>query len=103
MNLSIKNRLLVIFSKNHFSKEDAKFVSDVLQEIDEKATKTLTKVKSHFLSHQDKVELIEKIDSVELRLTDKIYAVNRSIYIVGLVQFLAIVGSILAILNYTSN
>ena len=56
--------------------------------------------KELFLTQKDKVELIEKFNQVEIRLTDKINTINKSVYIVGLVQFLAIIASMLAIINF---
>ncbi len=60
--------------------------------------------KELFLTQPDKVELISKISEAEIKLSDRINHVEqrllRTIYIVGLVQFLAIIASILAIFNF---
>jgi DNA polymerase III delta prime subunit len=56
--------------------------------------------KELFLTQKDKVELLDKVSQVEVRLTDKINSINKSVYIVGLVQFLAIIASMLAIINF---
>lgn len=40
-----------------------------------------------------KMELLEKVTSIESRLT-------KTIYVSGLIQYLAIIGSILAIINF---
>lgn len=68
-----------------------------------------------FLTQRDKVEVINKIVEVKVELTNNINSVRvelidrinhveksvmRAIYIIGLVQFLAIVASVLAIVNF---
>jgi len=68
-------------------------LSNVLSEIDDKQDKKFEVNKELFLTQRDKVELIEKISDTKTSLM-------RTIYIVGLVQFLAIVGSLLAIINF---
>ena len=68
-------------------------MSNVLSEIDDKQDKKFEVNKELFLTQRDKVELIEKISDTKTSLM-------RTIYIVGLVQFLAIVGSLLAIINF---
>jgi DNA polymerase III delta prime subunit len=63
--------------------------------------------KSEFLGllNQTKIELHALISHTKNDLSDKIFeekaALLRSVYIVGLVQFLAIVGAILAIISFT--
>ncbi|TCS86883.1 hypothetical protein EDD80_106194 [Anseongella ginsenosidimutans] len=49
--------------------------------------------KDFFLNKNDKIELVEKINSTR-------NDINQTIYVVGVVQFLAIVGSVLAILSF---
>jgi len=68
-------------------------LSNVLSEIDDKQDMKFEVNKELFLNQRDKVELIEKISDTKTSLI-------RTIYIVGLVQFLAIVGSLLAIINF---
>lgn len=72
----------------------------MLNEIDEHQVKKFDINKELFLTQKDKVELIEKISDSEAKLSDKINAVSRAVYIVGLVQFLAIVASVPAIINF---
>jgi len=72
----------------------------VLNEIDKPQVKKFDINKELFLTQKDKVELIEKISDSEAKLSDKITAINRALYIVGLVQFLAIVASVLASINF---
>ena len=49
--------------------------------------------KELFLTQRDKVDLVDRIQTVEKSIT-------KTVYIVGLVQFLAIVASVLAIINF---
>ena len=100
MDASLKFKVSEIFTRYNFSKEDAHFISDVLSEIDEHQKKKFEMQKDFLLTQKDKVELIAKIADVETRLTDKINSVNKNIYIVGVVQFLAIIASVLAIINF---
>ncbi len=72
----------------------------MLNEIDKPQVKKFDINKELFLTQKDKVELIEKISDSEAKLSDKITAINRALYIVGLVQFLAIVASVLASINF---
>ena len=76
------------------------FISDVLNEIDDYQLKHFDINKELFLTQKDKVELLDKVSQVEVRLTDKISSINKSVYIVGLVQFLAIIALMLAIKNF---
>ncbi len=100
MEATLKHKVSEIFTRYNFSKEDATFIADVLNEIDEHQFKQFNINKELILAQKDKVELLEKISDVEVRLTDKINAINKSVYIVGLVQFLAIIASMLAIINF---
>ena len=72
----------------------------MLNEIDKPQVKKFDINKELFLTQKDKVELIEKISDSEAKLSDKITAINRALYIVGLVQFLAIVALVLASINF---
>lgn len=65
--------------KTRFSEQEATLVIDYF---DAKAEEKISRKKDTFLVKEDKIELI------------------KTIYIVGLVQFLAIVGSVLMILNF---
>ncbi len=49
--------------------------------------------KELYLTQSDKSDLLEKIAEVKSALT-------RSVYIAGLIQFIAIITSVLAIVNY---
>ncbi len=100
MEATLRYKVSEIFTRYNFSKEDANFITDVLNEIYEHQVKKFDINKELFLTQKDKVELIEKISDSEAKLSDKINAINRSVYIVGLVQFLAIVASVLAIINF---
>ena len=46
--------------------------------------------------------LASKIDFAEMetRIEKRMLDINKTIYVVGLIQFLAIVGSVLAIVNF---
>ena len=126
MNATLKSKVSEVLTKYNFSPEDAQFLSDVLQEIDDrqrsefeaKLGQLLTqkdKTELILLMQQDKTELIDRIEqnktelidriqSVETKLTDQIQKVETSltkqIYIVGLVQLLAIVGAVIGIINF---
>ena len=64
----------------------------ILGEIDVRQDKKLELGKDLFPSQKDKVELIDRIQNFEK-------SVSKTIYLPGLVQFLAIIGPIPAILN----
>ena len=104
MEANVKANLSNIFLRQQFRKEDAEFISALMHNIDEKQETNFMQYKDYFLNKNDKVELIEKISGTRAKLTEKIYAVrndlSKSIYIAGLVQFMAIVGSVLAIVNF---
>lgn len=103
MEISLKSKVAEIFTKYNFSKDDASLIADVIGEVDDRQDKKFEVSKELFLTQKDKVELIEKIGDTKTELIDRIQHVEKSlirtIYIVGLVQFLAIVGSVLAIFN----
>ena len=77
---SIEFQVYELFKKR-FSEEEARIV---LQYIEEKGDEKINQKKDVFLTKDDKVDIM------------------RSIYLVGLIQFLAIVGSVLAILSFTN-
>ncbi len=97
MQATLKSKVSEIFTKYKFSSEDAGFISDVLNEIDNRQDEKFQISKELFLTQRDKTEIIERIESVKTELSSTLY---KTIYTVGIIQFLAIVGSILAILNY---
>ncbi|MBK0382677.1 hypothetical protein I5M32_06850 [Pedobacter sp. SD-b] len=100
MDATLKLKVSEIFVRYKFSNEDAGFISEVLDEIDDRQHQKFEVSKELFLTQKDKVELIDRIQKAEISLSDKITNVHKSIFIVGLVQFLAIIGSVLAIFNF---
>ena len=97
MQATLKSKVSEIFTKYNFSSEDAVFISDVLNEIDSRQDEKFQLSKELFLTQKDKTDIIERVESVKTELSSTLY---KTIYTVGIIQFLAIVGSILAILNY---
>ena len=97
MQATLKSKVSEIFTKYNFSGEDASFLSDVLNEIDNRQDDKFQLSKELFLTQKDKTDIIERIESVKSELSSTMY---KTIYTVGIIQFLAIVGSILAILDY---
>ena len=104
MNATLKGKVSEVFAKYNFSPEDAQFLTDVLQEIDDRQRSEFDakldqllnqkdKTDLTLLMQQDKTELIDRIQRVETSLT-------RQVYIVGLIQFLAIVGALIGIINF---
>lgn len=126
MDAALRSKVAEVFARYNFSKEDADFITEVLNGIDERKksefeakmdtlltqkdktelTGLMQKDKTELmglmqkdktelmgLMQKDKTELIDWVKNVEATLT-------RQIYIVGLIQFLAIVGSVLAIVNF---
>ncbi len=73
MEDALKFKVKEIFSRYHFSPEDADFISEVLSEIDERQDEKFQLSKELFLTQKDKVELIDRIQSVEQTLTSKIH------------------------------
>lgn len=96
MEASLKYKVSEIFSRYNFSKEDAGFISEVLSEIDERQNQKFEINKELFLTQRDKIDLIDWIQSVEKSIV-------KTVYVVGLVQFLAIAASVLAIINFMVN
>ncbi len=93
MDATLKSKVSDIFLKYKFSKEDASFISEVLDEIDDRQQQKFEVSKDLFLTQRGKVELIDRIQGVEKSVT-------KTVYVVGLVQFLAIVASVLAIISF---
>lgn len=100
MDATLKSKVSDIFLKYKFSKEDAGFISEVLNEIDDRQQQKFEVSKDLFLTQKDKIELIDRIQNLEISMGDKITSVHKAVYVVGLVQFLAIVASVLAIINF---
>ncbi len=68
------------------------FIFEVLSEIDEWQNQKFEISKELFLTQRDKIDLVDRIQSVEK-------SIIKNVYIVGLVQFLGIAASVLVI-NY---
>ena len=119
MQATLKSKVSEIFTKYNFSREDAGFISDVLNEIDNRQDEKFQISKELFLTQKDKteiigkvdnakIELIERIDNVKIELIERIESVRtevsanmyKTIYAVGIVQLLTIIGAVLAILNF---
>ena len=108
MQATLKSKVSEIFTKYNFSREDAGFISDVLNEIDSRQDEKFQVSKELFLTQRDKTEIIERVDNVKTELIERMEnmrtelssTIYKTVYTVGLIQFLAIVGSVLAILNY---
>ena len=119
MQATLKSKVSEIFTKYHFSREDAAFISDVLGEIDNRQDEKFQLSKELFLTQKDKTDIIERIDGVKIDLTERIDSVKvdlierieslrtdlssnmyKTVYTVGLIQLLAIIGSVLAIINF---
>ena len=97
MQATLKLKVSEIFTKYKFSSEDAGFISDVLNEIDNRQDEKFQVSKELFLTQKDKTELIERIESIKTDLNATLY---KTIFAVGIIQLLAIIGSDLAIINY---
>ena len=76
--------------KRRFNEDEAKLV---IKFLDAKSEEKYEQKKEVLLTKEDKIELVSKIDASKVDLM-------RTIYIVGVVQFLAIVGSVLAIVAF---
>ena len=76
--------------KKRFSEEEAKLV---ISFFDAKADEKYDQKKDILLTKEDKIDLVTKIESSKVD-------VMKSIYFVGIIQFLAIVGSVLAIVSF---
>jgi hypothetical protein len=97
MQATLKSKVSEIFTKYNFSREDAGFISEVLCEIDSRQDEKFQVSKELFLTQKDKTEIIEKIEGVKTELSSTMY---KTVYTVGIIQLLAIVGSVLAIINF---
>ena len=69
----------------------------VLSEIDSRQDEKFQISKELFLTQKDKTEIIERIESVKTELSSTFY---KTIFTVGIIQLLAIIGSVLAIISY---
>src|ERR1700735_1674166 len=97
MQATLKSKVSEIFTKYNFSKEDAGFISDVLSEIDQRQDEKFQVSKELFLTQKDKTEVIERIESIKTEFNATLY---KAIFAAGIVQLLAIIGSVLAILSF---
>ena len=61
MEATVKSQLFRIFTKYNFEQSDATFLSDIIEEIDNRQASKFQDSKDFFLNKNDKVELIEKI------------------------------------------
>jgi hypothetical protein len=90
MNASVILKLFDTSQEFIKDKEKAReFVSKIKETID-------AKFDSEKATLASKTDLAEMETKIEKRMSD----INKSIYIVGLIQFLAIVGSLFAIINF---
>jgi hypothetical protein len=108
MQATLKSKVSEIFTKYNFSREDAGFISEVLSEIDDRQDEKFQVSKELFLTQKDKTDLIERVDNVKIELIERIESIKtefnatlyKTIFTVGIIQLLAIIGSVLAIINY---
>lgn len=82
MEGSIKSHVHRILSKYNFTQEDATFISDLLQEIDDKQDFKFKENKDYFLNKNDKVELVQlmkndKLELIQLMKNDKLELIDR--------------------------
>jgi hypothetical protein len=90
MNATVSLKLFDISLEFIKDKDKAReFVSKIEETIDNK----FQTEKSVLASKTDLAEM-------EIRIEKRMSEINKSIYIVGLIQFMAIVGSVLAIVNF---
>jgi hypothetical protein len=97
MQATLKSKVSEIFTKYNFSREDAGFITDVLSEIDSRQDEKFQVSKELFLTQKDKTEIIERIESAKTELSSTLY---KTIYRVGIIQLLAIIGSVLATISF---
>ncbi len=122
MEPALKTKVSEVFAKYNFSKEDAEFITEVLNGIDDRKRnefeqkmdtlvtqsdkadiiRSMREDKAELigLMQKDKAELIGLMQKDKIELIDRINNVSKQIYIVGLIQFLAIIASVLAIVNF---
>ena len=90
MNATVSLKIFDISLEFIKDKEKAReFVAKIEETIDDKFNSEKSVLAS-------KIDLAEMETRIEKRMLD----INKTIYIVGLIQFLAIVGSVLAIVNF---
>jgi hypothetical protein len=90
MNATISLKLFDISLEFIKDKDKAReFVSKIEETIDDK----FNSEKNILVSKSDLAEM-------EIRVEKRMSEINKTIYIVGLIQFLGIVGSVLAIVNF---
>jgi hypothetical protein len=95
MEPTIKNHVQTILLKYRVQKEDADFLVSVADDLGKKQEEKFKYMKDTFLTQKDKTELIKEISDLRSSL-------SRTVYIVGLAQFLAIIASIIAILKFVA-
>ena len=69
----------------------------VLSEIESRRDEKFQLSKELFLTQKDKTEIIERIEGVKTELSSTFY---KTIFTVGIIQLLAIIGSVLTIISY---
>ncbi len=104
MDTALRTKVTEVLAKYNFSKEDAAFMTEVLHGIDERQKREFEAKMDLLLTQKDKTELIDRMQKDKTELIDRIQRVETSltkqIYIVGLIQFLAIVASVIGIINF---
>ena len=104
MDAALRTKVSEVFARYNFSKEDADFMTEVLHGIDERQKHEFEAKLDTLLTQKDKTEVTEKMQTMKTELIDRIQKVETSltkqIYIVGLIQFLAIVASVIGIINF---
>ena len=105
MNATLKSKGSEVLTKYNLSPEDARFRADVLHEIDDRQRSEFEAKLDQLLTKKDKTDLIFLMQQNKTELTDRAQKVEapltKQIYIVGLVQFLAIVEAVISIINFT--
>lgn len=97
METSLKYKVIEIFARYNFSKEDATFITEVLSEIDERQNQRF-ELKSTSLASQEFVK--DEIHRLELKVEQTKSEVTKAIFWTSLIQFLAIVGSVIGIISF---
>ncbi len=97
MEASLKYKVSEIFSRYNFSKEDSVFISEVLNEIDERQNQKF-ELKAASLATKEFVK--DEIHRLELKVEQTKNEVTKAIFWTSLIQFLAIVGAIVGIISF---
>ena len=137
MSPILRGKVSEVLTKYNFSSEDAQFLANLLQEIDDRQRSEFEQKLDLLLTQKDKTELTERMQQLEGRLTERMQQLEsrltdrmqkdkaeltlriqqtnvdlitrmtqvesrlvKQVYIVGLIQFLAIVGALIGIINF---